>query len=252
MTRDPVNRAILRLLRKGQTAREIGVNLKLCTRTVEFRIDKHGLNPEAYGLIRVSTLAVDLGVTRQAVKYRADVGHFELSWWGRCPCVTAAEAVKVRALFGLPKQADYEGWLTSQQAADAIGATQARLYRLATKYPEKLEGIRFVRAQGRGGVAYLFCPADLPELNRRHGRRGLPRRYAGLHTALQFTDLIGVSDSRVFKWVRAGAPHQEDIHGRYWFDLYAVRTWLASGVIHPHDLKAVLRRMDDALPAKAA
>ncbi|OLV20200.1 hypothetical protein BOO71_0000628 [Deinococcus marmoris] len=222
------------------------------SRTIEYRIAKRGLAPEKSGLIRLSLLAIEVGVTRQALRYRASKGDFKVTPWGHCPCVKPAEARKVRAMYAHPKQADYAGWLPSQAAADAIGASQARLFRLTTKHPDKLAGIRWVRAQGQGGFALLFCPADLPELNRRFGRRALPRRYAGLHTAPQFTDLIGVSDSRVFKWVKAGAPHREDLYGRYWFDLYAVRVWLASGVIRPRDLMAVLARMDAALPARAA
>lgn len=250
--RPPTNRAVVARLRKGQTAHEIGAALGVHHHVIEYHIAKHGLVPEAYGLIRLRLLAIELGVSRQALSYRARAGDFELSSWGRCPCVTAAEARKVRALFAHPKRADYAGWLSSLDAAQALGTTQSQLHRLTTQHPEKLAGVRFVRAQGVSGFAYLFCPADLPALNRCAGRRGLPKRYSGHHTATQLADLIGVTENRLFRWVRAGAPYREDWHGRYWFELHAVRVWLASGVICPRDLNDVLARMDAAAPRRAA
>lgn len=246
------NRNIVRCLRQRQTAPEIAAAMGVHADTIEYRIARHGLVPEAYGLIRLRLLAIELGVSRQALSARARTGTFELSYWGHCPCVTAAEAQKVRALFAHPKRADYAGWLTSLDAAHAIGTTQSQLHRLVTRHPEKLAGVRFVRAQGVSGFAFLFCPADLPALNRCAGRRGVPKRYSGHHTAPQLADLIGVTENRLFRWVRAGVPHREDWHGRYWFELSAVRTWLASGVIRPRDLDAVLRRMDAAAPQRAA
>lgn len=245
----PSRTYVVRALKRGENARQIAEARGVCVRTVEGVIAQHALYPENYGLTRLSLLAVDLGVTRQAMGYRVTHGDLSIVYWGSIRCFNAFNVAKARALFAHPKRKDYPGWLKMDEAAKLCATSQGHLHRLITTDDERVSGVRHVRSQGVSGFSYLFHPADIPTLSRQLGRKAIPKRYTSRRTVPQMADALGVPESRLGQWARAGAPYVEDWHRRYWFDAAELKGWLASCGRKPRDLAALLARLDALIEA---
>ena len=238
---------VVHFLKKGYSARKIADHYGCHVRSVEVFIARNSLHAECFRRVKVETLVAELGVSRQAIHYRAAQGHFELGYWGERRCADEANAAIIRQLFAGPKRHEYPDWLTLRQAAALVGVSEAYLYQLINKQAEVLQGVRSVSVQGVSGKALLLCPSDLPLLSHRLKQRGLPNRYQGRHTAPQLADLLGVHENRPLVWARKGCPYRADRRNRFWFDVAEVRTWLASGRIRPRDLAPLLAKLDELL-----
>jgi|GEM_PF-5560451 len=149
---------------------------------------------------------------------------------------------------------DATTWLTSHEAATALGLTMPQFYQRMRDGRLRIEH-RHRRVTR--GVAYAYNPRDVEREARRlgvHVRTGVT--LAGHMRSVEFARALGVTKEALNKWGRAGCPRVLDSRGHCQWHPGRVLAWLEANPLQiepdrsgPHAFvghrKAIMRRLRD-------